>query len=544
VTFLAALPGRIRQRVLLDLDAGLWRRATASLRSAPTPAPRSHVMVCCLATMIAGAKTEALISGVMRLKGSSASVLLPRPDRAIERLFRATGPDVRFIYFDHYLSRINSGAAHRQAEELLANVSPDHDLSLIEHDGIRTGRNALSTVLRSLRIGHLDMNNTDHRARTIAALATSFRAARAAQTLLAELRPDHVLFNERGYTPAGEVFDACITRGIDAIQWLGAPKSDSLVFKRYTRDNRKEHPLAISDLAWDRLRAMLWPDEMDQRVLADIRANYATGAWFNRQQLQEGKSILAVDEARAQLGLSGDRKVAVIFAHILYDATFFYGDSLYPDYETWLVETVRQAVANPNLDWIVKVHPVNVWRSRMDGARMEQLEVAAIEKAIGPLPPHVRIMPADTSINTYTLFDLADYGLTVRGTIGMELPCFGIPVVTAGTGRYSGRGFTMDPPDIATYNSILGTLHTRPRLSSAEVTLARRHFHAALSRRPMPMTSFVLDFSAGTFGEKALAANTFLKARAPDTLLDSPDLGAITDWILDRHDTELFGQPA
>ena len=34
------------------------------------------------------------------------------------------------------------------------------------------------------------------------------------------------------------------------------------------------------------------------------------------------------------------------------------------------------------------------------------------------------------------LFKVIDYGITVRGTIGIELPCFGIPVITAGTGRY------------------------------------------------------------------------------------------------------------
>ena len=65
----------------------------------------------------------------------------------------------------------------------------------------------------------------------------------------------------------------------------------------------------------------------------------------------------------------------------------------------------------------------------------------ALRRHFGNLPGHVKLMRADTGINTFSLFDVADYGLTVRGTIGMELPCFGIPVVTAGTGRYSGPWF-------------------------------------------------------------------------------------------------------
>ena len=34
--------------------------------------------------------------------------------------------------------------------------------------------------------------------------------------------------------------------------------------------------------------------------------------------------------------------------------------------------------------------------------------------------------------------------MTVRGTVGIEATCFGIPVITAGTGRYDGNGFTID----------------------------------------------------------------------------------------------------
>src|SRR3546814_16642738 len=99
-----------------------------------------------------------------------------------------------------------------------------------------------------------------------------------------------------------------------------------------------------------------------------LRSNYETGAWFNRQQLQEGKQILPPDAVRSRLGLDPAKKTAVIFSHILYDATFFYGESLFPDYETWLIETVRGAIANPNLNWVIQVHPVKVWLPRMVGA--------------------------------------------------------------------------------------------------------------------------------------------------------------------------------
>ncbi len=217
---------------------------------------------------------------------------------------------------------------------------------------------------------------------------------------------------------------------------------------------------------------MPWRAQDDEAVVKRIADNYnELGAWYNRQQLQDGKCVFSADELRATLGLDPRKKTAVIFSHILYDATFFYGDNLFDDYEDWLVETVRGAIANPALNWVVKVHPVNVWRSRMDGAALVQLEAEALHKRFGELPAHVKLMPADTAVNTFSLFKVIDFGLTVRGTIGMELPCFGIPVVTAGTGRDAARGFTIDPTSRDEYANLLETL---PDIAGSDAEQIRR----------------------------------------------------------------------
>jgi hypothetical protein len=59
---------------------------------------------------------------------------------------------------------------------------------------------------------------------------------------------DLAVFNEREYTPAGEVFDGCVLNGIDATQWCGAPRSDWLVYRRCGLAARGEHSLALSSL--------------------------------------------------------------------------------------------------------------------------------------------------------------------------------------------------------------------------------------------------------------------------------------------------------
>ena len=245
-------------------------------------------------------------------------------------------------------------------------------------------------------------------------------------------------------------------------------------------------------------------------------------------------------EVRSQLGLCSERKVAVIFAHILYDATFFYGESIYSDYERWLIETVRGAIANPELDWVVKVHPVNIWRSRMDGVPMEQIEAQLLRREFGKLPKHVSLMPADTEINTFSLFESIDFGLTVRGTIGMELPCFGVPVVTAGTGRYSGHGFTIDPDSRETYQAILAQLHEYLPLTIEQKRLARRYAYGTFFLRPYPTNSFRLDSNACSFGVPALEQNVILDADLMSHWPQTKDLAHIATWAVDSRESDLL----
>ena len=78
-----------------------------------------------------------------------------------------------------------------------------------------------------------------------------------------------------------------------------------------------------------------------------------------------------------ELKVNKSKKTAVIFSHIFYDATFFFGRNIYFDYQEWLIQTVKIAIQNKNINWILKVHPVNIWRSRMDNAKLENLETKA-----------------------------------------------------------------------------------------------------------------------------------------------------------------------
>jgi hypothetical protein len=535
---------RVQNRVGVERDLWHWARQLAPLRAAGRFSPLAGertALFCNLMAMPATAKVESLIAGLLRLKGYRIILLLDRPSVAVERIFRAAVCDPTVMYLSDEVGVAEQAAAERAADALIAECPDLQSLVKLEIDGFRIGRNVQSVVLRQFRVGRLDDADPRHRDATRKMLARSLATKDFAKRMFDAHRPDIAVFVERGYTPAGEIFDGCLLNGVDTVQWCGAPQSDCLIYRRYNLATRGEHPLALSDMMWQRLLALPWSPAQDQSVVERISANYASGAWYNRQQLQDGKRLVQADELRRTLGLDPRRKTAVIFSHILYDATFFYGDNLFEDYEHWLIETVRAAIANPRLNWVVKVHPVNVWRSRMDGEALVQLEAQALQK-FGALPDHIKLMEADTPVNTFSLFDLADYGLTVRGTIGTELPCFGIPVVTAGTGRYSGRGFTSDPATRADYVAVLATLENMPRLDAEAVRRARLHYYGALDLRPVPMRSFAFDYDADKNRTGASKYDVVLTRRADATLLESEDLGRLIHWMTERKNPELLAR--
>lgn len=535
-----ALLRRIIDRLFTERDIWKWRRQLSRLRAASAPESNRTVLFCNLMTMPSTAKVEALMAGLLRLKGYRAVVLLEDRYRPIEEIFRAAAPDVEFIYLNPAINGAAAEDARRAATAIMGRAHSLQELVALEVDGFRIGRNVQSLVLRKFRVGRLDDADPSHRDTALATLARSLATKAFVERELAKRAPDIAVFIERGYTPAGEVFDGCLLRGVDTFQWCGAPQSDCLIYRRYSLASRGEHPLTLSTSTWQKLLAMPWSPDNAQVVTKRITSNYASGAWYNRQQLQAGKAITTADEVRRTLGLDPSKKTAVIFSHILYDATFFYGESLFEDYEQWLVETVRSAIANPRLNWVVKVHPVNVWRARMDGVEPVQLEAQSLKMHFGKLPPHVTLMPADTSVNTFSLFSVADYGLTVRGTIGMELPCFGIPVVTAGTGRYSGRGFTIDPATVDEYRTVLENLHDVPRLSDEATRLARLYYYGTLHLMPMPMRSFVLDFFARKASSGVFEPDVVLNTSAGANLLHTEDLGRLIHWMTASNAPELL----
>lgn len=412
------------------------------------------------------------------------------------------------------------------------------DWVALEYHGVHVGRFVIALAQRRYR-GRLDFADPSIQGDLRRLLALSVHHTRAASRIIQEMKPDCVVVMDRGYSGCGEIFDLALNQGIDTLTWNLGYKSNRLVFKRYNLGNERDHPLCPSAESWRRICSIPWNPENGNRVRHELFECYQTQDWFSVVGTQFDKKILSQEMTRQKLGLSSDRKVAVIFPHILWDGSFFWGKDLFSDYTHWFVETIRAAAANPRLQWVVKLHPAHLVKAKQMNDAGRPLELDVIERVVGNLPDNVKLVHPHTELSTYSLFQIADYAVTVRGTVGIESALFGIPVVTAGTGRYDRRGFTLDSSTREEYLQRLETLETYPRLSAEQVELAERYAYGVFMGRPLSLSSLSLAYDR----DGKATPNVTVHCQTREQWLASPDMRKLAAWLGDGKLEDMLELP-
>jgi hypothetical protein len=531
---LVARGRRLRERTILERDYRAFRRRYGDVLRHVPPLGRGLALIASLSYSTYQAKLEGMYAKAFQLKGLEP-VVVTLPDADLARRYHELCGVRRFVTLDQYLDPALEDEAAREAERLLAQVREPADLKGLTFRGADVGREALSTVSRYLHEGGVDLDDPRAQALLGELLPTAARTALASERLLDTIRPDLVLFNERNYADQGPLCDLALERGLNVIQFVSGFEDDTMVFKRYTAATKGIHPRSISDESWPLVRELEWTPERDADLDAEFARRYDKTATFLARWNQGWTERRSRDEIVRAVELDPGRRTAVVFSHVLWDANMFYGRDLFADQEEWFVETVRAACANDAVNWIVKLHPANVWKRRRDSVSGELDELVALRERVGDLPGHVHVLPPDTDISTWSLFDVTDWGVTIRGSVGFELPCFGVPALTAGTGFYSRRGFTVDSATPEEYLARLRAIEEIPPPAPEQVELARKHAYALFRLRQARFTSFRSVFQPVEHVDRPFEASIEVSLRSPEELARAADLRALGDWAVDSR---------
>jgi hypothetical protein len=531
-----SLTQRIRTKALLEADLLKLRLRHGRTLAALTSGGPPYVLVVSLNEFVYQLKLEAMIAKAVELRGLTPVFLVPAGSKLAPRYLERFGIR-KLVRLTDYVDDDLARRAHADALALLDGELTVASLANLRYHNAAVGRFVLSTVSRALHEGAVDLADPETQRFVEEQLSVAVRSTLAAEAILDELQPEAVLFIERNYAAEAPLSDLALDRRINVVQFVASARDDAFVFKRYTQETRRMHPRSLADESWERVKALPWTPQRDAELEDEFHRRYDKSNSLARRRLEwtsEGTS----DEVRAQLGLDSGKKTAVVYSHILWDANMFYGEDLFADQEAWFVATVRAACENPRANWVVKLHPDNVWKRRRDGLEGEVGEIALIRERIGELPEHVKLLRPETPIGTRSLFDVTDVGVTIRGSVGIELPCFGVPVLTAGTGFYTGRGFTIDSSTAEEYLARLAHVEEIPRLTPQQVELARRHAHALFCLRPTRITTFRTVIRPLAEMGHPLDHDLLLQVRSRAELERAGDLQRLGRWIVGSRELD------
>lgn len=533
--------GQMSRRTSIEVDEGYRAFAIGNVSGAGFPEPGSrsgrHAVLASFMPLQYSLKVEGALAAGLAQRGWRTSVLAPYSVMRWVTAYHGNvhGLDIRC--FEDYVDLGQLGAIDVTIDAWLEGPGP-LSFSTVRrwiYRGIPIGIHALATISSAHPEGRVEFT-PETVARLKRTLRRSILWVEAAFRFLEAERPDLVLANEKGFTGTCEIHYAALRQGIDFVQWVGCHEPESLMFKRYRVDNERDHPFSIGPTAWSRMLEQPWCETRRETLHRMLQRGYEAGDWYRYKKLAEGQRQAERTELISKLGLDAGKPTAIIYSHILNDANLFYGEDLFSDgYEQWLVETVRAALRNPRVNWVLKIHPANRARNARIGYQGEYGEVLALRRAFGGVPEALRLVFPEDEVSPLSFFRITNWGLTVRGTVGLELPCFGVPVLTAGTGRYSGKGFTEDSNSVQQYLARVENVDHIPTLSEERVRRAIAYALAVFCARPARYGEAFRDVyppGRGTGGDRDLQPAA--DVRSLRDAVSIPQWRRIIDFLEDR----------
>jgi hypothetical protein len=148
------------------------------------------------------------------------------------------------------------------------------------------------------------------------------------------------------------------------------------------------------------------------------------------------------------------KPTAVLASNVIWDAASLSVNLQFDNMFEWVRQVICFFVKNKQFNLIIKAHPAEQ-HSKFPNAR--QLLEDEIKKTLS-FTSNICFLPPKTQLTIYDVLPMARVGLVFTSTVGLEMACRGIPVITAGRAPYYNKGFTFDPINSEEYFVLLKRL--------------------------------------------------------------------------------------
>ncbi len=401
---------------------------------------------------------SARIAKTLELKfGTEPVVLMKMASRYAKgkiNLYHSFGID-RFLFLEKYLFRPTSIIkSFWLVLKFAFKRRNGKDLLNLEYRGLQIGDLTYDTILR----GRKDVFTIDKLGyRCLEYVFKTYLFYFAYSALLEKYDCKYVIISHKTYMNVGMFAKIANKKGITVI----------LVSPRQIRTYRDED---VCESRWlptqaDYKRASEHKEMIINKVDEYLGVLLSGGInHHDARNAYRDKVIYTGERFRTNMNINNDMPIVFVMAHVFSDDPHGVSWQIYKDYYTWFNATLKIAADINNVNWVVKPHP----SAALHG---EAGVVEKLTEKYREYSDNIYLSPQDLS--TASIKDIAKAIITVGGSAGLELSCFGIPSIVCSKTFYSGYGFTIEPKTEKEYRRFLKQIFHVGRLNSDQMETAK-----------------------------------------------------------------------
>ena len=360
---------------------------------------------------------------------------------------------VKLFYFEDIVKKKNkllNDLIHK-----VSNLKTEHDFLSFEHNNINFGRIVLSSYFRNIFSGKIDLNQET--LQDIKNILLDFLAfEKSIEDFLSDNNFSYLISTEIFMEEYALVAKIACKKSIPFLRFETTYADGEYMVSKVNSDNFHDHGSSISSKTFDQIKNHIPLKKIIQKNKNNFSNRYENKNSLFAKSNYNDSEYLDNNEIMKKLNLNPNKKTGIIFSHILYDVIFAYGDGYFDNYYRWLGETIKIISKFNDTQWILKLHPSNMWRGEVGKQLIDKYEeIRVIEEYVGSIPHNLKIVDQSIKILPNSLMSLCDLGITVRGTSGIELATMGKKVITLGKGRYDKYNFTNFCENLNEYEVLL-----------------------------------------------------------------------------------------
>jgi len=374
------------------------------------------------------------------------------------------------------------------ASSTVSSLSYDECLNL-EYKNINVNKYAIAASKRFLLKGEIENKERD------IIVLKEYLAAALLHVDLSEkifqiIKPSHVVLSNIAYLP-GIFVEYFGKNGVNCIVCDLGKQNNTLNLNHLNNDQND-----INQVSKD-----IWNIYSKKELMKEQKDELRTSLNYRKEGLGmhvdhgQFSNVKSVDKIIESLNIDINRNTGILFTNLPWDASLAGIDIVFENSFLWVDKTIDYFVNNPQKNLVIKVHPAE----EIHGTKMSFIQ--HIHNKFLDLPDNIKIIPPKSNIDTYGLFDIADYGIVYTTTTGLEMAIEGVPIITTAYTHYREKGFTFDATNMAQYMKLLNNSENL-KMDNKMMNLAQKYGYLHFCDREIPFK--FIEFSGDYFSDPKL----------------------------------------